>query len=69
VTARTDARTERTDRPLDLRLAVGAGAAWLSLVVCLSWSPAACVATAVASCTAGLLALVVRRRWAQPIAL
>ena len=68
--AQVDERAaRRSDEPLDVRLTVGAAAAWLGVLWGTSRSPAACVAAAAASSVLAVLCLVVARRrrgWAAP---
>ena len=49
--------------PLDLRLAVGAGAAWLAVVYCLSRSPACAASLALGSAAGAVFVLLAGRRW------
>ena len=52
----------------DVRLAIGAGAAWLSLAVCADLSPATIVAVAVGATTVGCAGVLSRVDWLRPIA-
>lgn len=55
--------------PLDLRLAAGAGGAWLAVLCCVSRSPACSAEVALACAASAALLLVVGRRWRPSAAL
>ncbi len=52
----------------DVRLAIGAAAAWLSLAICADLSPAAIVAVAVGAAMVGCAGVLFRVGWLRPIA-
>lgn len=52
----------------DVRLAIGAAAAWLALAVCANLSPAGILLTSGVAVCVGVAGLVVRARWLRPLA-
>ena len=52
----------------DLRLALGAALAWLSLAICATWSPAAILVAASGGVLVGCAGLTVRAGWLRPVA-